>query len=265
MNYFILPNTDMNKIYKSGQCFRISTLDSNTYMVLSGDKACICKQEGVSVQVKCYDEDLSYWQHYFDMGYDYSSLEFRLYSDPYSLHIIKGAYGLRRLNQDPWECLVSFIISQRKNIKSIESCISKLCMKYGDRKDFCGNTYYTFPSPQMLKSVYERDGTYDVSLGYRDSYVYDASLNSTVLEKARCSSYYLALKELKSIRGVGDKVANCVLLYSLGFNQAFPVDVWIERYLNKNAEESSHIVSFHQSEKGIVQLYIYYYIRNVIK
>ena len=262
MNYFRLPNTSINKIHKSGQCFRISALNSNAYLVLSKDKACICKQEGVSVKVVCYEEDSFYWKHYFDTEYNYSELESRLLSNPYTKHIVNNAYGLRRLNQDPWECLVSFIVSQRKNIKSIESSISRLCKKYGNKKEFCGNIYHTFPSPEVLRSVYEAEGTYDVSLGYRDDYVYNASLNFGILERAKRSSYYSALKELKRIKGVGDKVANCVLLYSLGFNQAFPVDVWINRYLNEDVESSCHISQFYHSELGIVQLYIYYYIRN---
>lgn len=261
---FTIENVDMQKIMDSGQCFRIRKLDAVSYFVPSGEEACICKQVGKDIEIVASSISEDYWKHYFDESYDYESLEERMSNCMFLSDISAFGSGLRRLNQDPWECLVSFIISQRKSVKAINTAVEKLCEMYGKRYTFFGFDWYTFPTAEKLKEVFRTEGTYGASLGYRDDYVYSASLYSSdneFLEYASSLPYYEAKKELKKIRGVGDKVADCVLLYSLGFNQAFPVDVWIARYVAKN-DYFEDINSLLKSEMGIVQLYIYYYMRN---
>lgn len=262
----ILKGINMQKIMDSGQCFRIKKLDSNKYFVPSGEEACICVQRGMDIEIVATSSTNSeeYWKHYFDESYNYKDIEGRMSSCIFLSDMSTFGSGLRRLNQDPWECLVSYIISQRKSVKAISTAVEKLCKMYGKRYTLSGIEWYTFPTVKKLKEVYNSRGTYDASLGYRDDYVYSASvysLDKEFIEYVSTLSYYEAKKELKKIHGVGDKVSDCVLLYSFGFNQAFPVDAWIGRYISNN-DYFEDVNDLFKSEIGIVQLYIYYYMRN---
>lgn len=261
----LLKNVDMQKIMDSGQCFRIKKLDSDKYFVPSGEEACICVQQDKDVKVVASSiNSEEYWKHYFDDSYNYKYLEERMSNCMFLADISTFGKGIRRLNQDPWECLVSYIISQRKSVKAISTAVEKLCEMYGKMSCIQGITWYTFPTAEKLKNIYEIKGSYEASLGYRDSYVYSASLflqEEDFFENISMLPYYEAKKELKRIHGVGDKVADCVLLYSFGFNQAFPVDVWISRYISNN-DYFEDVNNLFKSEMGIVQLYIYYYMRN---
>lgn len=259
----ILKNIDMQKIMDSGQCFRIKKLDSNRYFVPSRDEACICIQTGRDIEIVASSTTKEYWKHYFDEYYDYKHLEERMFYSAFLSDISSFGTGMRRLNQDPWECLVSFIISQRKSVKAISTSVEKLCSLYGEKRVLYGVEWYTFPTAKKLEEVFTLKNTYDASLGYRDVYVFFASLHADreLFDYIFTLSYLEAKKELKKLQGVGDKVADCVLLYSLGFNQAFPVDVWISRYIANEAYFDDLSTDF-KSELGIVQLYIYYYMRN---
>lgn len=261
----LLKNIDMQKIMDSGQCFRIKKLDTDRYLVPSGEEACICVQQGKDIEIIASSlNSEEYWRTYFDESYSYRDLEDRMSNCIFLSDMSTFGSGLRRLNQDSWECLVSYIISQRKSVKAIRTAVEKLCKMYGKRYTLSGFEWYTFPTAKKLKEVYRSKGTYDASLGYRDDYVYSASvysLDGEFLKYVSTIPYYEAKKELKRIYGVGDKVADCTLLYSFGFNQAFPVDVWISRYISHN-DYFEDVNNLFKSEMGIVQLYIYYYMRN---
>lgn len=273
---FIIKNCNIIKIKDSGQCFRFLELFYDSFLFFSKDKVCKVRQLEDDIIVRCEDKDKSYWLYYFDevvygnKEVDYE--EFRLKccndSNQFIRDSAKFSKGLRLLNQNPFECLISFIISQRKSIPAIRDCIEKLCSKYGDRLGLY-ETYdlYAFPTPEQLVEGYEKDGYKDCSLGYRAEYIYNTSreiLNSDkeCLECLRIFTYEESLAMLKKYKGVGDKVANCVLLYSLGFKNAFPKDVWINRIFELYFSDSDFPYDRYEGLLGVLQLYMFYYIRN---
>lgn len=147
----LLKNVDMQKIMDSGQCFRIKKLDSDKYFVPSGEEACICKQVGKNIEIVASSISEDYWKHYFNDSYNYKYLEERMLNCMFLSDISTFGKGMRRLNQDPWECLVSYIISQRKSVKAISTAVEKLCEMYGKMSCIQGITWYTFPTAEKLK------------------------------------------------------------------------------------------------------------------
>lgn len=270
---YIIENCSIKKIKESGQCFRILELSNDCYLVLSKDKVCKVTQSGYSIIVDCEPCDNQYWLYYFDESVygnkevDYMAFETKCRFDDsqFIRESVVFGHGLRVLNQDPFECLISFIISQRKSIPAISDCIEKLCLKYGDVRYFDGIEYHTFPTPEQLISGYEIDNYVNCSLGYRDEYVYRASKevleNKSALDYLRMYPYDEALGHLKDLKGVGDKVANCTLLYSLGFKDAFPRDVWVNRILDTYFPNNSFPFEKYKGLLGVLQLYMFYYMR----
>ena len=173
------------------------------------------------------------------------------------------------LRQEFPDCLISFITSQRKSVPSIRTAISKFCETYGNKynlADYYGEKYegfeiYTFPDRESLSKVSE-EGLEDLGFGYRSGYIVSAigSIWGTEWEVDRLESlgYEEAKSQLMGLYGVGVKIANCVLLYSLGYRDAYPRDVWILRfenmYCNGHFDEKRY-----EGIAGILQLWQYYY------
>lgn len=261
----IFNDCDMQKIMDSGQCFRISQIAPCKYLVLSIDKACICTQVGKNVLVNCKDEDTDYWVKYFKQDVENPQLMGiydKGYFNPYIHQAMEFSKGMRLLNQDPYECLISFIISQRKSIPAICSSIEKLCRAYGVRKKFLGVEYFSFPTPTDLCNGYPYS---DCGLGYRDEYVRDAAefcINKNLKEIAKSKSELEMRDYLKTLRGVGDKVANCTLLYSMGYMDSFPVDVWLYRIIQREfPDDLPEVLNHYSPNCGALQLCLFYYER----
>lgn len=220
---------DVTRTLYSGQCFRFIELGPNNFRVFSGNKQCDIKQSMDKIEINTEDE--SYWEHYFgfDCGMlDLHDLEVKF---PFLSEVFYHSQGLRLLNQDPWECLICFIISQQKQISQIKECVRRLCFECSMTRMQEG--IYAFPTPQEIL-----DHNIDsVKLGYRKKYVIAVadSINRGYIQlsslHAGKASYHRAMTELCSLPGVGSKVANCVALFSLGHTEAFPIDVHIERML----------------------------------
>lgn len=261
----IFNDCDMQKIMDSGQCFRISKIAPCKYLVVSMDKACICTQVGKNVLVNCKDEDTDYWVKYFRQDVENPQLMGiynKGYFNPYIHQAMEFSKGMRLLNQDPYECLISFIISQRKSIPAIRSSIEKLCRAYGVRKEFLGVEYFSFPTPTDLCNGYPYS---DCGLGYRDEYVRDTAefcVNKNLKEIAKSKSELEMRDYLKTLRGVGDKVANCTLLYSMGYMDSFPVDVWMYRIIQREFPDNlPEILQYYSPNCGVLQLCLFYYER----
>ncbi|MCS7096135.1 MAG: 8-oxoguanine DNA glycosylase [Candidatus Bathyarchaeota archaeon] len=148
--------------------------------------------------------------------------------------IVSAFMGLRILRQKPWECLISYICATNKNIPAINQMLSNLARKLGEKTSLDGYSFYTFPSVEKLAKASLKTLT-QCGLGYRAEYVHETAvkiLNGEIeLESLRSKGYEEAKSELMTLPGVGAKVADCVLLFSLGKLEAFPVDVWIKRAL----------------------------------
>lgn len=199
------------------------------------------------------------WVHYFDLEKDYAQICRTLKRDSLISSTIDEYYGIRILNQDSWEALCSFVISQQNNIKRIKGIIERLCEKYGDRLE---NGYYTFPSAQKLSALSVEDFE-ELGTGYRAKYL--EALAKRVasgeldLNKIKALPLDEARKELLGIFGVGIKVANCALLFGFEFYDAFPVDVWMKRVMEYYPDG---LPECFDGIGGIAQQYLFHWARN---
>jgi N-glycosylase/DNA lyase len=183
---------------------------------------------------------------------------------------ISVSNGIRILKQPAWECLISFIISQNNNIPRIKKIIESLCKLYGNEINFDNKTYYSFPSPEQL---YKADLAL-IKAGFRAKYIQDAT-NKVVEGEIDLSTIYSkdkseAQEYLKKIKGVGEKVADCVLLFAYQRFDVFPKDVWIKKIITKLYNISDSEIELFATNKfknlaGIAQQYLFYQARNVLK
>ncbi|MDO4938432.1 MAG: DNA glycosylase [Lachnospiraceae bacterium] len=253
-----MKNFDIQQIADSGQIFRFNKTDDSHYELIAGDKRLVLDENG--------EPDLSdpFWWHYFDMDTDYGKfIESVPPSDKFLSAAVRCAGGIRILNQDPWEMLISFIVSQRKSIPAIKTSIEKLCERYGSRMD----GYYAFPTPDELAKA-DMDGLKACSLGYRAEYIYECAGRTAAGEYDPWGWQVLndddLREKLMSIKGVGIKVANCTMLFGYHRTGAFPVDVWIKR-IEDEYYDGAFPVDRYPGYAGIIQQYMFYYGRGVAK
>lgn len=198
------------------------------------------------------------WKDYFDLERDYNSIISAVSSNEILKTASRFGKGIRVLNQEPWETLCSFIISQNNNIKRIKGIISRLCESFGE--DI--GKGYTFPGPQKIASLSLEDLSV-LRAGFRAKYILDAAKKvasgEVILQNLKNLPLDDARAELMKIVGVGPKVADCALLFSHRHIEAFPKDVWIKRALEKlfSGELPKEALPF----AGIVQQYIFFYAR----
>ena len=199
------------------------------------------------------------WKHYFDFDRDYEEICNRLKQDSLIAPTVDEYYGIRILNQESWEALCSFVISQQNNIKRIKGIIDRLCRAYGEEVE---NGFYSFPSAERLSKLtvddFERLGT-----GYRAKYLERLSkavaAGEIDFDKIKALSLEQARKELLNIYGVGIKVANCALLFGFEFYDAFPVDVWMKRVMEYYP---NGLPECFDGIGGIAQHYLFHWARN---
>lgn len=272
------PYLDMKKIAESGQIFRFNVYDDE-YSLVAGDKLLFIKEDGDEYILSCSESEFEeFWIDYFDLRLDYSDFEKNI--PPDDLFLINAAeysYGIRILNQDKWEMLISFIISQRKSIPAIKSSIEKLAKTYGKKidmqvPDFIKNIdknseFFAFPTPKALADA-SIDDLNACSLGYRSPYieasakaVYRGDIDLEALSKLDDNELLAALMSLK---GVGIKVANCVALFGYHRIAAFPIDVWIKRMIDEHYDGEFPLKRY-DGYAGVIQQYIFYYGRESTK
>lgn len=255
---------DLVKTLTCGQLFRWYRLDERKFKLVSQLHTCIVQQDEVFGPVSVYAEDLDYWYNFLsldDKSFDFASFYDVMHSTGILAEIYNYSLGIRILNQDPWEALAGFVISQRNNIPRIMQCVERIAARLGTPVDIDHNS---FPSPQVIVPF----SLYDCGLGYRESYLYSVSaairigeiqLDALTVESG-CSSDR-ALQDLERLHGVGYKVACCAALYGLGHRDIFPVDVWIGRAIDRGYISYDLIKSL-GNNKGLVQQYLYYFMIN---
>lgn len=249
---------DIEQIATSGQCFRMYQVDNGIWEVFALDKSLKIERKNKCHLLYCSQDDFNdFWSNYFDLQTDYSSLKQRILAsgDSYLSEAVHYGYGIRILRQDLWEVIVSFVISQQNNIRRISGCLKKLCEINGNR----------FPRPIDFLRFSDADLD-SVKLGYRKDYLLKIS-KAVVEEKFDVAflshlSYLEAIQQLKTLHGVGDKVANCIALFGLHKIEAFPVDVWIKKILQKYYD-GDFLSKFPELSDiaGLVQQYMYFYER----
>lgn len=258
----------MEHIINSGQCFRWKKTATDTYEgVAKGHHLTIIQHPGEdSALFKCsLAEFKNLWYDYFDFGRDYQSIKNKVpESDAFLTSAVRFGSGLRILNQDAWECLITFIVSQQNNIPRITGIIDRLCNTFGELKEKGGIRYRCFPSPQQIIDKYHLLG--NIGLGYRDKYVLAAAIKVSDelynLEDLREVDSITCTNRLKEFYGVGDKVANCISLFGLGHTDAFPIDVWIRRIIDEYYNGDFDIAQY-SPYSGIIQQYMFYYGRMI--
>lgn len=259
---------DLVKTFESGQCFRWNSDKNGIYTGVAQARAVRLRQAGTSIHISCSIEDFdNIWRDYFDLDRDYIGIRRFLCIDDFMRSATDFGAGIRILRQDSWEALCSFIISQRNNIPRIKKIIIALCEEFGDRFEFDGETFYSFPSAQRLAPLNETSLA-PLRCGYRASYIIGAARSvaegTLDLDTLSRSSLQAARETLKTLYGVGDKVADCTILFGLNILDAFPLDVWMKRAIAEYYGQGFDPVIF-SPYAGIAQQYIYYYIRNLNK
>ena len=251
---------DLDATFNCGQCFRFNRLADGAFGGVAFNKSVRFYDEGESIRVECADEkEFMIWQDFLDLDRDYEKIIVSLKNQELLYKIADYGRGIRILKQESWEALCSFIISQNNNIPRIKGIIERLCECYGEKLE---SGEYTFPTAQRIAELTAEDLA-PLRAGFRARYILDAakkvSSGEIVLEKLKTMPYDEAKAVLKTICGVGDKVANCVLLFGLGHIDAFPVDVWIKKVMDSKFPNG--LPECANGHKGIIQQYLFYYYR----
>ncbi len=269
LNDFIL-----SQVLECGQCFRFDKIGEEEYIIIAKDRSVHIKQENnclIFFQTSIEDYK-NIWNRYFDIDRDYEKIKRDLLKrDPLLKTAIQSKNGIRILNQDFFEMLITFIISQNKQIPHIKQIVKNISERYGDEIiDGQGNKVYMFPKVDALVKVSE-DELRECKVGFRAPYIVDACnrvYNGRVTEDILQSLDIDQARELlMTIKGVGEKVANCVLLFGLGRREVFPVDVWMKRIMedlylkeetpNKKIEEYAY--NKYGELGGYAQQYLFMY------
>ena len=253
---------DIVKTFECGQCFRWNADENGVYRgVVSGHYAEVCVEDGLVYITSDAPETL--WTEYFDLETDYAGIS-SSFTGEYLEACTEYGMGIRILRQDSWEALCSFIISQCNNISRIKGIVERLCESFGDEIIVGEKTYYSFPTAQKLAAL-EPEELACIRSGYRAEYIIAAARavagGQLDLEALKDCGYKDAIKALRSIRGIGEKVANCVVLFGLWHTEAFPIDVWMKRALKENFPADFDPENLGKYA-GLAQQYIFYYARS---
>lgn len=288
-----LPCIDIAKTFDCGQCFRFDPIDppdgyaAAVRGVFGGRLLTFLQEEGVTDSLTVYGCDAGYAERvlpvFLGLDFDYDAAAADIfanvdaalgYEDGTIRRSAEAGCGIRILRQDPWETLISFIISANNNIPRIKKIIRDLCAAYGepiytDADGIPGNNArgdantapaYSFPAPEALRAA-GIGGLAALKTGFRAKYIYDAACRvcggELDLEAAAGLPTSELLSALQSVKGVGPKVASCIALFAYGRTDAFPVDVWIKRVLAKYYPEHICGTSF-GCHAGIAQQWLFY-------
>lgn len=267
-------------IFECGQCFRWNLEDDGSYtgIVKNGVLNVKCSNDAIHFK-GVLDCDLeTFVNKYFDMNRDYEQIKNKLSKiDEYMDNSIKYGKGIRIVNQDLWETIISYIISANNNIPRIKGIIDRLSAKYGTKVEFNQKEYFLFPTYEQLKDVTTAEFR-ALGLGFRDVRLYETTQQINNNEINLNNLYEMSTLEardtLLQLSGVGPKVADCILLFSdLKRFDIFPIDVWVRRVMNdlyiKNPDEKKvsnkviNKVAFDKfgEDAGIAQQYLFYWRR----
>ena len=261
-----------------GQSFRWQPINGWYYGVVDGRQLKI-RQEKQTLIVESSDDEQpdrleASLRHYLDLNRDLPAILNAVDIDPFIHRSIETFWGMRILNQEVWECLASFILSQNNNVPRIKGIIRTISAQFGEKITLDDSVDYAFPTPQALAAA-GVEALYDCRLGYRAPYLW--AVSSAVAagefdpEALKSMPYAEAKRELMRFKGIGEKVADCICLFSLGHVQALPIDVWVKRiieqlYLKRQAsirEIRQFAEDYFGEYLGYAQQYLFHYARTV--
>ncbi len=271
--YYKIKVRDFNleEVLTCGQCFNFMELDKDFFQVIAKGKVLRIRQEEDSLIFydTTKDEYERIWKDYFDLARDYGEIKSAIIkTSPELENVIREHSGIRILNQDFFETLISFIISQNKQIPQIKQVVRNLSEMYGTK---VSDSVYLFPTVKELSENATDEGIRECKAGFRAPYILDA-INKVAAgdvdeEALKHASTEEAKESLLSIKGVGEKVANCVLLFGLGRRESFPVDVWMKRIMENmyfHKDTPKEVIMDFAKEKfgdyaGYAQQYLFIY------
>ena len=257
-----LKDFDIRHILDCGQIFRYEKLSDGEYRVYSKDKTCLVTQSKDRAVIKSNDPD--YFVNYFDLQRDYKEIKQKLKVKPFMDEAMEYGHGIRILNQDKWEMLISFIISANNHIPRIKGIISRLCANLGK---FMGD-YYAFPTPEAMASM-DEDFYKAIGAGYRAKYLAVTSrqvADGFDLDAIDDMDGNTANKKLCTLMGVGSKVADCILLFGYHKQDVFPVDTWIKKVYKdvvgdnevNNVAMRKKLIEIYGDYSGYAQQYLFF-------
>lgn len=260
----------------SGQCFRMSLESDGSYTVVLNTRVVNIKEENDKLILdsdNLNDLDLVV-SKYLDLERDYDSINNELCKKSEVIRRdIDNCDGYRILNQDKFEMFITYIISQNNNVKRIMGSVDKLCRKYGKKVYFREREYFLFPSFEEMRDI-SLEELREIGVGFRDQYIINAlnklKEDANFLEKLDFMSTNEAIDELTKIKGIGVKVASCILMFGYGRFDAYPIDTWVRHYVSENFKIKDNIKdiskfmeeTFHEYS-GLAIQYFYHIARNV--
>lgn len=280
--YEIDKNESFNliHIFECGQCFRWNKEKDGSYTGVFKNNVLNVEEENGKIKFQgiCEGNIENIVKEYFDLNTDYMKIKETLSKvDEYLEESIKFGKGIRILNQDLWEVLISFIISANNNIPRIKGIVERIAKQYGREIIYNGKSYYTFPKPDELAKATVED-LRKLGLGFRDKRVYETTqkikngeINLNELVEIKDTNKIREI--LETLPGVGPKVADCILLFGLKRFEVFPIDVWVRRIMNDlyiknedetkvNKKEIENLAKTKYAElAGIAQQYLFYWKR----
>ncbi len=264
LNIIISDDFDPEKIAVCGQTFRAVSVEEGVWRFITGEHVLYLEDLGKGGWEASCDETAwsEIWTPYFDLGRNYQRMRKAIHRDnAYTEEVCEAGRGIRILRQDPWETLVTFIISQRRSIPAIRTCVEKLCAALGPEIVTERETLHRFPSPEAVMEA-DPEVLASCGVGYRLPYIRDAAERVVsgaldLWDLAELPDEAL-LAELLRVKGVGVKVAGCVALFGYGRMACAPVDVWIARAIHEFFDGKDPFES--QGElAGLLQQYMFYY------
>lgn len=291
-----IPCLDLEQIAHSGQCFRMtpvfhsfsqSASEESAFQVISRGRILFIRQEKERIFLDCEEKEFPFWRSYFDCETDYEAMIASIHpDDTYLKSAAQSGRGIRILRQEPWEMMITFLISQQKTIPNIRALVESLSRHYGTPvlvPNAPETTFFAFPTPEELSRA-SLDDLLNLKLGYRAKYIHQlckdalsGKLDFALLEQM---DYADAMEYLTGFYGIGKKVANCICLFGLHHIDAFPVDTWIEKILMEHyykediysALPKSRLYDTiirdcfgrYQGYAGVMQQYIFHYERTVL-
>jgi N-glycosylase/DNA lyase len=264
MKITITDDFDLKKIENSGQCFRVRELPDGRFRFVTGtDILYILPLVECDYEVSCDEREWQeIWNPYFDLSRNYKEIRGMVPPEDEFMGTAAGeGTGIRILKQDPWEMLITFIISQRKSIPAIKQSVEMLSERFGTPVETEYEKINLFPTPEQLRAA-TGDDYKECKLGYRVSYALDAvaavnenRLDLLALYKADDAGLF---DTLKTVKGVGDKVSNCICLFAYGRTAMAPVDTWIAKVIDEHYKGVNPFPAYGEVA-GIMQQYAFYH------
>ena len=269
-----VKNFELDHIFECGQCFRWNKEPNGNYIGVAYGKVIEIEKKNDEVIIYNINEEEfnKLWCDYFDLKRDYTVIKKKFQKDPLLKKSVDFGHGIRLLQQEPFELTISFIISSNNRIPMIKRAINNLSEKWGKSIEYKGKTYYAFPTIADLENVSIEDIA-TCGLGFRSKYVKDTVhriyTGEVSLETIKSEEDDICHEELKKLNGIGPKVSDCIMLFSMQKYSAFPVDVWVKRamqffYLAPDVSLPK-IREFARDKfgnlAGFAQQYLFYYAR----